>query len=55
MSNRDLTILFAGRPAPSSPAVAPPVSLVRAAGMRLMPVSSPLVGRPDPAYAGAGR
>jgi len=29
--------------------------LVRAASVRLLPTSFPVVGRPDPAYAGAGR
>jgi hypothetical protein len=29
--------------------------LPRAAAVRLLPTSLPVVGRPDPAYAGAGR
>jgi hypothetical protein len=55
MTSRSHTATSATTPAPSTPAIRLDLDLVRAASVRLMPASSPVIGRPDPAYAGAGR
>jgi hypothetical protein len=57
MSSRSFSATSAASPGPAAADVRAVLDAARAAsaGVRLMPASYPVTGRPDPAYAGAGR
>ena len=57
MTSRPLNALSAASAAPAASGARIVLDAARAASasVRLMPASLPVAGRPDPAYAGAGR
>ena len=55
MTSRALTTTSSAASTGQSLATRLDAGLVRATSVRLLPTSLPVVGRPDPAYAGAGR
>jgi len=57
MTSRSFTAISAASAAPaaSGARIVLDAALAASANVRLMPASLPVAGRPDPAYAGAGR